>query len=311
MTILFLANGYSIHSYKWINYFSDKYNIVWLSVDGFDESFTKDKTIKYIDCKLSKIKLINIIFGIIKVIYLSKKISIDLFHVHYLGYHTFLCTFTRKIPLVLTAWGSDIVFGFHSFLRMKFLKHYLNVASIVTCDSHHMREKINTLINNGGEALIINFGINNNDIKVCLYAPGKEYVAIKGNWNSQSPNGELMKLSSNGFWWYETILEDGNYHYQFNIDGEKLIADPWSKDVDWKDIIGVSESGDYRQARTVFNIGEQNYTWNDESFDRPSINELIIYELHVGDFGANSTEYGIFNNVVSKIESGYFNFRVC
>ena len=115
MTILFLANGCSIHSYKWINYFSNKYNIVWLSVDGFDDSFTKDTTIKYIDCKLSKIKLINIIFGIIKVIYLSKKISIDLFHVHYLGYHTFLFTFTRKIPLVLTAWGSDIVFGFHSF----------------------------------------------------------------------------------------------------------------------------------------------------------------------------------------------------
>ena len=148
--------------------------------------------------------------------------------------------------------------------------------------------------------------IDGDDIKICLYAPGKDYVSIKGSWNSEFPNGEMMKLSDDGFWWYETSLVDGDYFYQFNVDGEKLIADPWSKDVEWKDIIGVSESADYTRAKTKFTIGAQDFDWSDESFSRPIINELIIYELHIGDFSPDIDRYGVYNDVTAKIESGYF-----
>ena len=148
--------------------------------------------------------------------------------------------------------------------------------------------------------------VNGSNIKICLYAPGKDYIAIKGSWNSEFPNGELMKLSSDGFWWYEGSLPNGEYYYQFNLEGQKRIADPWSKNVIWKDIIGVSESGDYNQAKTVFNIGESTFDWSDDSFVRPAMNELIIYELHIGDFSPSIDEYGLFDDVVDKIESGYF-----
>ena len=63
-TVLFLANGTSIHSFKWISFFSKNYNIIWLSPDGYDESFSLDIDINYFDCKISKIKFINIIFGL-------------------------------------------------------------------------------------------------------------------------------------------------------------------------------------------------------------------------------------------------------
>ena len=116
-----------------------------------------------------------------------------------------------------------------------------------------------------------------------------------------------MKLSDDGFWWYETSLSNGNYQYQFNVEGEKLIADPWSKDVVWKDIIGISESSDFKRAKTNFNIGQSDYDWSDTGFIRPPINELIIYELHIGDFGSDNNDYGVFSDVTSKIESGYFN----
>ncbi len=149
--------------------------------------------------------------------------------------------------------------------------------------------------------------INDNNIQICLYAPDKDYVAIKGSWNSQFLNGELMKLSDDGFWWYETNLSNGVYQYQYNLEGEKNIADPWSEDVVWKDIIGISESADFKKAKTNFSIGESDYQWSDSNFSRPSINELIIYELHIGDFGADGNRYGNFNDVISKIESGYFN----
>ena len=115
-----------------------------------------------------------------------------------------------------------------------------------------------------------------------------------------------MKLSDDGFWWYSTNLDNGQYEYQFNIDGEKLIADPWSKDVNWKDIIGINESADYQKAKTTFIVGDSDYQWADSDYNRPSINELMIYEMHIGDFGADDVSYGTFQDLTDKIESGYF-----
>ena len=123
-TILFLANGTSIHSFKWISFFSKKYNILWLSTDGFDESFIQNSNINYVDCKISRLKLINILFGLSKFFYLVFKFEISLIHIHYLGYHSIFASFVKKIPVVLTAWGSDIVFALNSTLKKNFLKHY-------------------------------------------------------------------------------------------------------------------------------------------------------------------------------------------
>ena len=150
--------------------------------------------------------------------------------------------------------------------------------------------------------------INGNNIRICLYAPSKEYVSIKGSWNSEFANGELMKLSDSGFWWYEKTLSNGDYEYQFNIEGEKLIADPWSEDINWKDIVGIEESADFKRAKTTFSIGSNDYSWSDQNFQRPIINDLIIYELHIGDFGSynSNSEYGVFDDITLKIESGYF-----
>ena len=148
--------------------------------------------------------------------------------------------------------------------------------------------------------------LDGNQIQICLYAPNKDYVALKSSWNTSYPNGELMKLSQDGFWWYSSNLSNGNYEYQFNINGEKLIADPWSRNVVWKDIVGVSESSDFQKAKTSFFVGEDTFQWSDSDFLRPSMNDLIIYEMHVGDFGADQNSIGTFNDVVEKIESGYF-----
>jgi L-malate glycosyltransferase len=159
-TVLFLANGTSIHSYKWISFFSKKYHIIWLSTDGFDQAYKNNKNIHYVDCRISKIKTFNLFFGIFKIISLSIKFKIDLIHVHYLGYQTLLTSFVKNNSIILTAWGSDIVFAENSILKRFFLKYYLNRANIITCDSHHMQNKINSIVNSIDKVKLINFGID-------------------------------------------------------------------------------------------------------------------------------------------------------
>ena len=148
--------------------------------------------------------------------------------------------------------------------------------------------------------------VDGNQVIISLYAPNKEYVSIKGSWNTAFPNGELMYLSGDSLWWYETTLTNGDYEYQFNIEGIKNIADPWSKDVIWKDPNGDWESGFYGHAKTTFSVGGSNFNWTDSDFIRPNQDEAIIYELHIGDFASDGVTHGTFNDVTLAIESGYF-----
>ena len=149
--------------------------------------------------------------------------------------------------------------------------------------------------------------IDGNTVIIALYAPYKDYVAIKGSWNSQFVDGELMKLSGDTLWWYQIELEDGAYTYQYNLEGEKNIADPWSKDVTWLDPSGQWESSDYAHAKTAFSVGNDEFVWTDENFVRPEQKDVIIYEMHIGDFNGDPLNTGIFQDVTEKIQEGYFN----
>lgn len=148
--------------------------------------------------------------------------------------------------------------------------------------------------------------LNGSNVVITLYAPDKEYVALKGSWNSEYPHGELMNYD-NGTWWYENNLNLGEHSYQFNIEGVKDIADPWSKDVMWVDPNGGWETGYYGHALSLFDVGSDLYEWGDEAFIRPEQNEVVIYELHIGDFMSDGENHGTFNDVTEKIESDYFN----
>lgn len=148
--------------------------------------------------------------------------------------------------------------------------------------------------------------IDGNNIIITLYAPEKDFVTVKGSWNIENQLGELMSLSGDTLWWYQTTLPDGDYTYQFNVQDERIMADPWSKDVIWVDPGGGWESGDYTHAKTNFTIGAEPYQWNDQDFTRPEQRDVIVYEMHVGDFLGIDGQIGRYTDVTAKIEEGYF-----
>ena len=149
--------------------------------------------------------------------------------------------------------------------------------------------------------------ITGNEVIIALYAPAKDFVSVKGSWNSEFSDGEIMKLSGDTLWWYQTTLPDGEYRYQYNIQNERLIADPWSKDVDWRDPTGSYESGNYEDAKTIFSVGSTPYEWNDQTFSIPAQQDIIVYETHTGDFLGINGVIGSYQNMIAKIEAEYFN----
>ena len=149
--------------------------------------------------------------------------------------------------------------------------------------------------------------VEGSTVTFAIYAPAKDYVALKGSFNREYPNGELMYLSGDTLWWTTKWLSPGDYLYQYNIEGVKLIADPWSTDVTWVSPGTGSESGSYQHARSRFSVGETPFVWADAAFVRPSMERLVVYELHVSDFaGRTDGTIGTYTDVMAKVDEGYF-----
>ncbi len=131
-------------------------------------------------------------------------------------------------------------------------------------------------------------------VTFALYAPLARFVSVVGDFNGWDFTADVLNRSSDGLWWLVKSLGAGVYRYQFVIDGQLRIADPYARQVDWT----YRGRQDWRpeNARAVLRVGAEPYVWHDQGFRRPSWYDYVIYELHVGDFA------GTFEGVRRKLD---------
>ena len=150
-------------------------------------------------------------------------------------------------------------------------------------------------------------GINyKNDTTVIfnLYAPGKQYVFIIGDfsdWTAREDN--YMKLTPDGNnWWREiTHLVPGKeYVFQYFVDDSIRIGDPyadkvsdpwndkWISDTTYPGLISYPD-GKTSGIATVFQTAQQPYLWKNQTFTPAPVSDLVIYELLIRDFTEQHT----------------------
>ncbi|WP_066628083.1 alpha-amylase family glycosyl hydrolase [Labilibacter marinus] len=170
--------------------------------------------------------------------------------------------------------------------------------SIDTIAKFFVREDvINETIPDGLKRGVNN--IDNQSVTMVLFAPSKEFVHVIGEFNNWEPSNDyLMKKDGDNFWLtINSLNKDVEYAFQFLIDGEIRIADPYTTktlDPDDKWIpesvypnLKVYPSDKTEHVASVFKINEVQYEWVIENFENPDVSELVIYELHVRDFTDN------------------------
>ncbi len=147
-------------------------------------------------------------------------------------------------------------------------------------------------------------GINylaDDSVGLVLFAPNKEIVFVIGDFNNwvldedyimnRTPDGEYYWLSIGN------LNTQHEYIFQYYIDGEIRIADPYTEktsDPNDKYITEETYPGilDYPESKTtevasVLELNQQEYVWENTGFVAPEKKNLIIYELLVRDFLAN------------------------
>ncbi|WP_016777914.1 alpha-amylase family glycosyl hydrolase [Anaerophaga thermohalophila] len=143
--------------------------------------------------------------------------------------------------------------------------------------------------------------IDENTITLVLQAPEKSYVYVLGDFNNWEPRPDAQ-MKKDGEWFWLTIsgLEPGvEYAYQYYIDGEVKVADPYTNKVldPWNDKYIPEriypDLKPYPQADgadgivSVFTTTPEEYQWRTTDFTPPDPEDLVIYELLIRDFTEN------------------------
>lgn len=154
--ILFFADGGSQHSEKWISAQRENGdNCYWISLHGGACQLPNVEYYEFSKGPMFLRFLRAIIFGRA----LLKKRQIDICHGHYIGVYGFAAWFIPR-PLILTAWGTDILISSKNFLKRVLIKLVIKKAKMITHDGGHVESKLYELGAIKKQLRFVNFGVD-------------------------------------------------------------------------------------------------------------------------------------------------------
>jgi 1,4-alpha-glucan branching enzyme len=139
-------------------------------------------------------------------------------------------------------------------------------------------------------------------VQLSLFAPGKDFVYVIGDFNDWSPSSDFLMnkdvVAEDSVWFWlevEGLTPGQQYAFQYFVDGELRVADPYSELVlHPNDDQFIPESTfpnlkQYPAGKTDFYVtvispGKEEYQWQATDYQRPDKGELVIYELLLRDF---------------------------
>ena len=146
----------------------------------------------------------------------------------------------------------------------------------------------------------LEFGPQQNDglMYVSIMVPHHQFVQIKINNINDEEDKSIFTLKKDpnlsNVWWTELELPNGIYDYEYVLPNGTTFPDPLSRMV--------------RNNKTRIEIGAggvttaDDYNWISANYLKPTLDTLVIYELHVDDFSAAGNGVGTFQHVLEKLD---------
>jgi len=138
MKICYLANAASIHTQRWAKHFSNR---------GFEVTVVSFQPGEIEGIKVIQLPFnpswsrMNVLLNLGRVRPLVHKIAPDILHAHYVTSYGLAGALAGRHPLVITAWGSDVlVMSEESWIYRQMVRFTLRRADLVTSMADHMTE---------------------------------------------------------------------------------------------------------------------------------------------------------------------------
>ncbi|WP_324676881.1 alpha-amylase family glycosyl hydrolase [Hymenobacter sp. GOD-10R] len=124
-----------------------------------------------------------------------------------------------------------------------------------------------------------------------VWAPHAEAVAVVGPFNDWNNKANRLMHEADGYWAadFPNLPSGTEYKYWLCNDNTELTRnDPYAREVT------------HSAGNSI--VPDPNFDWEDDHFEMPAWNSLVIYELHVGTFNrSNPDEPGTFYDVIEKL----------
>jgi glycosyltransferase involved in cell wall biosynthesis len=144
MRICYVADGASIHTQRWVNYFARKgheiHLVCWKLMPGYDENIHIHLLTRLAPKIWAVSQYLSFLFWILQVRRLVRKIKPDIVDGHFITVYGFLAACSGFHPLVVSAWGSDVLIYPRQSPLWKFsIRYALKRADAVICDSETVK----------------------------------------------------------------------------------------------------------------------------------------------------------------------------
>src|SRR5271154_1358916 len=125
-----------------------------------------------------------------------------------------------------------------------------------------------------------------------VWAPHAQFVSVIGTFNNWDKRANPMTNEGDGYWYQEIENAKAGDEYRYFLKNggiEVTRIDPYAREV----TNSVGNAVVYDRA----------FDWGDEDFHLPPINEIVIYEMHVGTFGdGEGDRVRTFQAAIEKLE---------
>ena len=166
MRICYIADAGSVHTQKWVNYFAQRgYEVHLISSRGNSSEFEPGVGLHLLTTIAPRLwsvsKYLNGLLWPVQARRLIRKIKPDIVDAHYITVNGYLGIASGFHPLILTAWGSDVLLDPKQNWLWKILTKYaLNKTEVVICDSQVVHKELLKLGVSPGKIKMIYNGVD-------------------------------------------------------------------------------------------------------------------------------------------------------
>jgi L-malate glycosyltransferase len=251
--LCFIADGRSIHTQRWVDYFADRHEVHLITYDPME------RTIEGVTEYVVRSPLRNLYLSFwprhLQVAKIVKQIKPDLVHAHFIAKYGFHLPFLNIRPTIVSAWGDDVlILPQRSRIIATFTRYVLERADLIYAVSRNIKSHI-----------ISDFGIAEEKIRYMPFGIDTQLFSPRPPRLEDAP--EIRILCNRGFYpvydmgtlvegFYRALLSDKRLRLILKGDGpEKDAIDELVRSLGVGDVVSFRERspytdvpGDYKQA---------------------------------------------------------------
>ena len=142
MILLFIADGRSMHTQRWVKYFAQQgHEVHLITYDPMDHPI--DGVIEHVIPSRRQNIYISFWPRQLAINRIIRKIKPDLIHAHFITKYGFHLPFSGNYPKIVTAWGDDVlILPWSSWVLCLFTRHVLRSVDRIYAVSHDIRNHI-------------------------------------------------------------------------------------------------------------------------------------------------------------------------